>query len=655
MHMIQTHEHTEDSQLYDDCVEPSDDNVMSFTHEESLRIQNHDVTMDPRGPFYDASTSDDDMPTIASSPRVPEPPQVVRRNATPGRGKGKGKGKGKNPDLTEELSLEQLTGTGRMTALVDTGSLISAIGHNTMRTQTSRARDHGHIAQIADRTPFKMGGIGKGSVMIDQIAALPIATEDVEPNVPSTLRRFEAQIVTGEQSSLPVIIGSDWLQDHDAVMIMRRGRSLLALPGEEGFEIEWPPDTQLIPMVETPDGHLAVEIDHFETVEDHTEATINLRPVSDYINMMPIQRLQAPTRNTASSSTDAVPSSTPDADIHPWSERYHKMKKMAEDMNEMAEDLKRREFQQWLERTRNDSLTTEMVLMTHIQAVPNDAPTRKKVPATRQKTLWQWNAKMTLVGIILGAITLTMMPKIKTSQPMPKYISEKKSHGQDDLPSGRRNATIGEHDILDDMDPSLSIGDIFLFNDTTTDERPGVANTMYSSPSSIPYHNEAKDLGQCQGTRTDNVCCLPQSPDTTNSKIHYHYGKSDSMSVCEETRYAVCCPVLLYSVYNRLELCEGVDQQMQTNRSRSWTGLFTKAPLHFEARNMFVSGMNLTSDPGMRLTSKSSERLTRGLQSIPVPEQIATSVEKRRVKTLLASGCTQSQMRTILHTPQLPG
>ncbi len=101
-----------------------------------------------------------------------------------------------------------------------------------------------------------VNGVGAGAATCDYEAIAPIAVKFAEHE--ATKETYQANIAEGVGENLPAILGLDSMQEKDSVLILRRGRELMAFPGPGGYKIEWSPGTKLLPMVKAPSGHLVI-------------------------------------------------------------------------------------------------------------------------------------------------------------------------------------------------------------------------------------------------------------------------------------------------------------------------------------------------------------------------------------------------------------
>ena len=82
----------------------------------------------------------------------------------------------------------------------------------------------------------------------------------------SVLQDFEAHVMTSNAANTPCIMGLDFMQSKDSVLILRDGQEMLCLPGERGYSIQWSEGTRLLPLKKADSGHLMLQSDHFDTV-----------------------------------------------------------------------------------------------------------------------------------------------------------------------------------------------------------------------------------------------------------------------------------------------------------------------------------------------------------------------------------------------------
>jgi hypothetical protein len=175
---------------------------------------------------------------------------------------------------------------GKLSILVDLGSQINVIGSKTEKHFAAVMRANKHqITYEARTTRLKLHGIGsRGSepTCVNQ-AIIPIAMKSEGHG--STPEVFKANIADGSGKNMPAILGSESMQEKNAVLLLKQGKEIIAFPGPGGYKITWSEGTHLIPMVHAPSGHLVIQCDGKEEsasdsqenmmilVTDHTTPT----------------------------------------------------------------------------------------------------------------------------------------------------------------------------------------------------------------------------------------------------------------------------------------------------------------------------------------------------------------------------------------------
>ena len=104
-------------------------------------------------------------------------------------------------------------------------------------------------------------GSEKGSAPCDEEATIPIAVKFADDR--AKLDTYKANVATESGADLPAIFGSASMQEKDSVLILRKGKEMIAFPGPGGYTIEWSLGTKLLPMTAAPSGHLVIPCDHF--------------------------------------------------------------------------------------------------------------------------------------------------------------------------------------------------------------------------------------------------------------------------------------------------------------------------------------------------------------------------------------------------------
>jgi hypothetical protein len=107
-----------------------------------------------------------------------------------------------------------------------------------------------------------VNGVGSDAAVCDWEAVTPIAVKFADQA--ATQETYRANIAEGCGANLPAIFGAVSMEEKDTVLILRKGKQLMAFPGPGGYKIEWSPGTRLLPMVAAPSGHLVVPCDRFD-------------------------------------------------------------------------------------------------------------------------------------------------------------------------------------------------------------------------------------------------------------------------------------------------------------------------------------------------------------------------------------------------------
>ncbi len=113
-----------------------------------------------------------------------------------------------------------------------------------------------------------VNGVGSGSAICDKEATYPVAVKFQDK--PAIEQSYKANIAEGVGSNLPAILGSVSMQEKDAVLILRKGKEMIAFPGPGGYKITWSPGTELLPMIAAPSGHLVIPCDDFKDLAPRT-------------------------------------------------------------------------------------------------------------------------------------------------------------------------------------------------------------------------------------------------------------------------------------------------------------------------------------------------------------------------------------------------
>ena len=167
--------------------------------------------------------------------------------------------------ILKQLSKTQLP-NGKLSMLVDPGSVINVIGENTARRFAAKATEHNqHPEYAARRTALHVNGVGSDSAVCVEEALLPIAVKFQERPVSHEV--YRANVAKGCGSDLPAIHGQKSMAEKNAVLFMKQGQQMMAFPGPGGYKVEWSPGTKLLPLVQAPSGHLVVPCDSFDDLQ----------------------------------------------------------------------------------------------------------------------------------------------------------------------------------------------------------------------------------------------------------------------------------------------------------------------------------------------------------------------------------------------------
>ena len=99
---------------------------------------------------------------------------------------------------------------------------------------------------------------------------------------PASLETYNSNIARGSGADLPSILGPQSMQDKDAVILLRKGKELIAFPGPGGYEIKWSPGTKLLPMIPAPSGHLVIPCDKFRELNKNRVKTNDITFITDH-------------------------------------------------------------------------------------------------------------------------------------------------------------------------------------------------------------------------------------------------------------------------------------------------------------------------------------------------------------------------------------
>ena len=140
------------------------------------------------------------------------------------------------------------------------------IGRNTAQEFITAAESNGCKATtVAKQKPLFVHGVGAGSAECTETLQSQIAVQysGDKPQVAN----YDANIADGCGADLPAIYGLDSMTKGDAVLLLREGKRCIAFPGKGGYRIEWSEGTRILPISESPSGHLVIPCDLFQNAE----------------------------------------------------------------------------------------------------------------------------------------------------------------------------------------------------------------------------------------------------------------------------------------------------------------------------------------------------------------------------------------------------
>ena len=171
-----------------------------------------------------------------------------------------------DPNVDTLLGESQRSSTklpDRNSLLVDLGSRINLIGRNTAQEFITAAHVHGQKAKTKTKErPLYVHGVGSGSAQCKEVMSAAVAVK-YEASAPQ-VANYEANIADGCGADLPAIYGLDSMTKGDAVILLREGKRCIAFPGKGGYKITWSEGTKLLPLQESPSGHLVIPCDSFD-------------------------------------------------------------------------------------------------------------------------------------------------------------------------------------------------------------------------------------------------------------------------------------------------------------------------------------------------------------------------------------------------------
>ena len=75
-------------------------------------------------------------------------------------------------------------------------------------------------------------GVGKGGAPCKTTATMPIAVTSEDGRI--TKEVFKANVAEGSGVDIPAIMGNQSMEEKDAVIILRKGKQMMAFPGPGG-------------------------------------------------------------------------------------------------------------------------------------------------------------------------------------------------------------------------------------------------------------------------------------------------------------------------------------------------------------------------------------------------------------------------------------
>ena len=152
---------------------------------------------------------------------------------------------------------------------MDPGSFCSLLGAKLAREATKKALAAGYKVTQNRITPLHVAGVGNGV----QTCNWELCIEAAVPteNGPPELLTWKAPIVEGAGEDLPGLLGMDSLKLNRAIIDIEGKR--LIYPGAGKIEWKFPPGTRVIPLVDSPSGHLCVPIDCYDGIVTPTVIT----------------------------------------------------------------------------------------------------------------------------------------------------------------------------------------------------------------------------------------------------------------------------------------------------------------------------------------------------------------------------------------------
>ena len=167
---------------------------------------------------------------------------------------------------------------GRLCMIVDIGAFINVFGSDLARQVALAGMRHGHQSSQTklDRT-LSIHGVGQGSQSCNWSVNMPAAVRIKTPPTASStggdepeiakLVRVESPVSEGTGSGLPGLLGLRTIERNNGVIETCNGQAFLTFPGPGGYRIEWAPGALHMPLTKAQSGHLCLELDHYDKIQ----------------------------------------------------------------------------------------------------------------------------------------------------------------------------------------------------------------------------------------------------------------------------------------------------------------------------------------------------------------------------------------------------
>ena len=113
-------------------------------------------------------------------------------------------------------------------------------------------------------------GVGNGTQYCDWEMRIPLAVPTASPDgrLTGDAREvtFEAPVVEGTGTSLPLILGLKSMQEKGGVLELDQSARIFTIPGPGGYKIEWAPGAIHIPLTPAMSSHLMIPCDKYKDV-----------------------------------------------------------------------------------------------------------------------------------------------------------------------------------------------------------------------------------------------------------------------------------------------------------------------------------------------------------------------------------------------------